>query len=201
MRNRLYEVRPDLLEEDLKTNKITKQNAKKDIIIPNEIDDESDRIFNNEMKLIEELKQITNPFELNQRIRDLPDNRLGNNFRMYFSEKLYQMYIKQDDIDASLGYFTNRHNDLVQLKTDIIELHKLFVDFAMLVREQGSIMDNIELNVNKSKTYVEKAKEELQTATVYQKKSRKKMIIALGSLLGLVAIVGTPIAVTSALKK
>ena len=55
------------------------------------------------------------------------------------------------------------------------ELNQLFSDLAVLVNEQGELMDQILSNVQTSVQYVEKGRDELQKAKKYGKKSRKKL--------------------------
>lgn len=44
---------------------------------------------------------------------------------------------------------------------------------AMLVHQQGEMLDNIELNVNDAKNYVEKGEKQLQKAKVSHQAARK----------------------------
>lgn len=89
----------------------------------------------------------------------------------------------------ALSEIESRHRDIVRLESSIRELHDMFVDIAMLVENQGEVVDNIEVNVMKSTDHVELAKAETKKALRYQSRARKKTIIIVCILLILVAIV------------
>ncbi|XP_038656928.1 syntaxin-3-like [Scyliorhinus canicula] len=65
----------------------------------------------------------------------------------------------------------------------------MFVDIAMLVENQGEIVDNIEANVMKSAEHVVSAKIETKKAVKYQSRARKKTIIIVVIVVGILAIV------------
>lgn len=118
---------------------------------------------------------------------------------MFFTQKLSQMS-KEEAIDSSLEFISTRHSDLVHLHNNIAELQQLFVDVAILVGEQGNLIDNIEYNVQRAGSFVQSAKREMKTAVVYQKKSRRKMKAVLASVVGAIATIGTPTAIVLAKK-
>lgn len=151
------------------------------------------------LTLAEELRHITDPHQLHQKLRQLPDDRIGNNFKMFFTQKLSQMS-KEEAADSSLEFISTRHNDLVHLHNSIAELQQLFVDVAILVREQDILIDNIESNVQMAGSSVQKAEKEMKTAVVYQKKSRRKMKVVLASVVGAIATIGIPTAIVLAKK-
>lgn len=131
------------------------------------------------LTMVDELRQIRDPHQLHQKLQELPNNRIGKNFKIFFTQKLVQMQsidpiLVNDTAISALDIVSNRHNDLVTLNTSIIELQKLFVDMAILVREQDSLFNNIEANVLRACAFVEKGKDDMKTAVVHQKKSRKK---------------------------
>uniref|UniRef100_A0A8C5L759 Syntaxin-3 n=1 Tax=Jaculus jaculus TaxID=51337 RepID=A0A8C5L759_JACJA len=85
-----------------------------------------------------------------------------------------------------------RHKDIVRLESSIRELHDMFVDIAMLVENQGEMLDNIELNVMHTVDHVEKARDETKRAVKYQGQARKKLIIIIVVvvvLLGILALI------------
>uniref|UniRef100_A0A8D0HKV7 Syntaxin 3 n=1 Tax=Sphenodon punctatus TaxID=8508 RepID=A0A8D0HKV7_SPHPU len=73
----------------------------------------------------------------------------------------------------ALSEIEGRHKDIVRLESSIKELHDMFVDIAMLVENQGEIVDNIELNMMRTTDHIEKAKEETKKALRYKSKARK----------------------------
>ncbi|XP_043939936.1 syntaxin-3 isoform X1 [Protopterus annectens] len=102
----------------------------------------------------------------------------------------------------ALSEIESRHNDIVRLESSIKELHDMFLDIAMLVENQGEVVDNIEANVMKSVDHVEAAKEETKKAVIYNNKARKKMIIIIVvvtvlALIILAIILGTTLWLTN----
>ncbi|XP_042088697.1 syntaxin-3 isoform X2 [Ovis aries] len=92
----------------------------------------------------------------------------------------------------ALSEIEGRHKDIVRLESSIKELHDMFIDIAMLVENQGEMLDNIELNVMHTVDHVEKAQEETKRAVKYQGQARKKLVIIIVIvvvLLGLLALI------------
>ncbi|XP_041088440.1 syntaxin-3-like isoform X1 [Polyodon spathula] len=86
----------------------------------------------------------------------------------------------------ALSEIESRHKDIVRLESSIKELHDMFVDIAMLVENQGDMVNNIEVNVLKAVDHVETAKAETKKAMKYQSRARKKaLVLALMLLLSL----------------
>ncbi|XP_077995799.1 syntaxin-like isoform X3 [Glandiceps talaboti] len=73
----------------------------------------------------------------------------------------------------ALGDIEARHNDIIKLESSIRELHDMFMDMAMLVEQQGEMIDRIEYNVEQSVDYVETAKMDTKKAVKYQSKARR----------------------------
>lgn len=84
-----------------------------------------------------------------------------------------------------------RHKDIIRLENNINNMHKLFLDLAILVQQQGEIVDNIASNISSAKDFIDKGVIELNKAHEYQKSARKKkcciliiVIVILGVILG-----------------
>ncbi|XP_029573124.1 syntaxin-2 isoform X2 [Salmo trutta] len=75
----------------------------------------------------------------------------------------------------ALNEIVSRHQDIIRLESSIKELHAMFMDMAMLVENQGDMVNNIENNVSNAAEYIGRAKEETKKAVRYQKKSRRKL--------------------------
>ncbi|XP_028831960.1 syntaxin-3 [Denticeps clupeoides] len=79
-----------------------------------------------------------------------------------------------------LGEIEARHKDIMRLESSIKELHDMFVDIAMLVENQGSMIDRIESNMDQSVGFVERAVADTKKAAKFQQEARrKKMMIVL----------------------
>ncbi|XP_030416835.1 syntaxin-3 isoform X4 [Gopherus evgoodei] len=73
----------------------------------------------------------------------------------------------------ALSEIEGRHRDIVQLESSIKELHDMFVDIAMLVENQGAMIDRIETNMDQSVGFVERAVADTKKAVKYQSEARR----------------------------
>nr|XP_009860972.1 syntaxin-1A-like isoform X2 [Ciona intestinalis]XP_018670600.1 syntaxin-1A-like isoform X2 [Ciona intestinalis] len=89
-----------------------------------------------------------------------------------------------------------RHNDIIKLETSIKELHDMFMDMAMLVEQQGEMVNQIEYNVTSAASYVETANTEIKKAVKYQSAARKKKIIIIVIVLIVLAVIGIIVGVS-----
>lgn len=72
---------------------------------------------------------------------------------------------------SALNEIENRHKELLELEIRIKDIHELFFQLALLVEEQGPMVDNIEANVCATEDYVAKATEQIKKAVKYKKKN------------------------------
>ncbi|XP_044754594.1 syntaxin-1A-like isoform X1 [Coccinella septempunctata] len=81
-----------------------------------------------------------------------------------------------------------RHADIIKLENSIRELHDMFMDMAMLVENQGEMIDRIEYHVEHAVDYVQTATQDTKKALKYQSKARRKkiMILVCLTILGLI---------------
>jgi len=75
-----------------------------------------------------------------------------------------------------LADVTARHDDIIKLEKSLRELHDLFLEMAILIENQGEIVDRIETQVTNTRDWVEKGRENLRQAETMQTKARKKKI-------------------------
>ncbi|XP_062290170.1 syntaxin-2-like [Scomber scombrus] len=66
-----------------------------------------------------------------------------------------------------------RHQDIICLEASIKELHEIFVDTAMLLENQGELINNIEKNVTSAAEFVDMSKAETNKAVAYKKNPHK----------------------------
>ncbi|XP_023712473.1 syntaxin-1A isoform X1 [Periplaneta americana] len=85
-----------------------------------------------------------------------------------------------------------RHADIIKLENSIRELHDMFMDMAMLVENQGEMIDRIEYHVEHAVDYVQTATQDTKKALKYQSKARRKKIMIMICL----AILGVILAST-----
>uniref|UniRef100_A0A665WK43 Syntaxin 11 n=1 Tax=Echeneis naucrates TaxID=173247 RepID=A0A665WK43_ECHNA len=62
-----------------------------------------------------------------------------------------------------------RHKELVELEARMKEVHDLFLNMAMIVEDQGSVVNNIEANVCKTQEYVDKINVQIKRLTCTNK--------------------------------
>ncbi|KAI6653319.1 syntaxin [Oopsacas minuta] len=77
----------------------------------------------------------------------------------------------------TLNEIEQRHNDILDLEKDIMELQEIFRDLAILIDEQGDVIDNIEAYVETAVHHVHKGEQDIRKAHQYKTASRKKLYI------------------------
>ncbi|XP_023418381.1 syntaxin-3 isoform X6 [Cavia porcellus] len=82
----------------------------------------------------------------------------------------------------ALSEIEGRHKDIVRLESSIKELHDMFMDIAMLVENQGAMIDRIENNMDQSVGFVERAVADTKKAVKYQSEARRVSAIVLVGL-------------------
>ncbi|XP_066145740.1 syntaxin-1A isoform X3 [Euwallacea fornicatus] len=82
-----------------------------------------------------------------------------------------------------------RHADIIKLENSIRELHDMFMDMAMLVENQGEMIDRIEFHVEHAVDYVQTATQDTKKALRYQSRARRKKIMIMICLAILAIIV------------
>jgi len=80
----------------------------------------------------------------------------------------------------ALGELQDRHKDILKLENSIRELHQLFMDMAVMVEQQGELLDQIEHQVAEGCEYVKKGTDELVKARTYQQSAYKKKCMIIG---------------------
>ncbi|XP_040177012.1 syntaxin-3 isoform X2 [Rana temporaria] len=93
----------------------------------------------------------------------------------------------------ALSEIESRHRDIVRLESSLKELHDMFMDIAMLVENQGSLIDRIENNMDESVGFVERAVADTKKAVKYQSEARRKKIMILICCIILVIIIASTI--------
>lgn len=71
----------------------------------------------------------------------------------------------------AMNEIKGRHKELVELEARLREVHDLFLEMAVLVEGQGSVLNNIEANVCKTVEYTEKVNIHIKRALQYKKKN------------------------------
>lgn len=106
------------------------------------------------------------------------------------SETFLQKAIQEQGRGQILDTITEiqeRHDAIKEIEKNLIELHQVFLDMAVLVEAQGQQLNDIESHVAHANSFVRRGTEQLQVARETQKSSRKWTCIAVA--LGAVFIV------------
>jgi len=85
----------------------------------------------------------------------------------------------------------DRYRDVLRLEKSIEEMHRMFLDLAILVDAQGDVLDVVERQVFTAKDFVAKGNTELQEAHKARKATRRRMCccVALGLIVLMIVLV------------
>jgi len=95
-----------------------------------------------------------------------------------FSESTLQQtaFKRRDNNDTVI---VQREKEIEDIAQGIIALADIFQELQSMVIDQGTMLDRIDYNVERTTTDVKEADKELKVATSYQKRSTKRKIILL----------------------
>jgi syntaxin 16 len=96
-----------------------------------------------------------------------------------FSQSTLQQAAQKHIYRDSDRVIAQREKEIEDIAQGIIELANIFQELHTMVIDQGSLLDRIDYNVEKTATEMKAADKELTVATGYQKKSLKRKIIFL----------------------
>ncbi|XP_003969293.1 syntaxin-12 [Takifugu rubripes] len=91
-----------------------------------------------------------------------------------------QMSAQSEEVsitEEDLELIKERETNIRQLESDIMDVNQIFKDLAVMIHDQGEMIDSIEANVENAEVHVERGTEQLQRASYYQQKSRRRMCI------------------------
>ncbi|ERF75578.1 hypothetical protein EPUS_04558 [Endocarpon pusillum Z07020] len=80
----------------------------------------------------------------------------------------------QGEVDFQESLIIERESEIRNIEQGVSELNELFRDVATIVREQGDVIDAIDLNVENVRNDTRGADTELTQASRYQKRARNK---------------------------
>uniref|UniRef100_A0A1B6G005 t-SNARE coiled-coil homology domain-containing protein n=1 Tax=Cuerna arida TaxID=1464854 RepID=A0A1B6G005_9HEMI len=91
--------------------------------------------------------------------------------------KHLQQQQMQDDLDLQM--LQQQEQSIQELEKNISEVNDIFKELAVMVHDQGEIVDSIEASVEKTEVFVGRGASELREAAQYSNKLRKKRCILL----------------------
>lgn len=109
------------------------------------------------------------------------------------ADKLIQEQILTGEANESLKYMYQninaRYNEILAIEASVQELHQLFLDMALLVEQQGELLDSIEYQVQQSEEHVDKGNEQMVKAIKHMINIRRTQAYCCCALLIILAIV------------
>ncbi|MCJ1392235.1 hypothetical protein MMC18_005102 [Xylographa bjoerkii] len=100
----------------------------------------------------------------------------------------------QDEVDFQESLIVERESEIRNIEQSVGELNELFRDVAHIVREQGTMLDTIEVNVQNTSTDTRQADVELRSANRFQKQARGRaccLLLILAVVLVVIILVAT----------
>jgi syntaxin 1B/2/3 len=112
------------------------------------------------------------------------------------SESFLQQAIQYQglrQITETVQEIQERHNAMKDIEKNLLELHQIFMDMAVLVESQGEQLNDIEQQVNKADSFVQRGTGELRIAKQHQRSKRKWICCAVFLIIILLLIIILPI--------
>ena len=151
----------------------------------------------NDLKNIMQTKTIRAVEALGIKLSDKEKGEVINDPK--YVEQIYRdkltggAHVKLQNAVADLE---ERHKDIKNLEKSILQVHNLIIDLSKLVQLQGEMIDNIDVNIQKAKNYVDKGQKNLIKAKGNMKKARKKKCIILIIVIVVLLIVLVPVIIS-----
>jgi len=108
------------------------------------------------------------------------------------AQEVIKQALISDDLEDVVRDIEERHQDILKLEKQVLEVYELFRDLAQLVDLQQDSLDVIDARIQNAKNYTEKAEEELTEAADYQKKARKRQCMILVIVLVILTVILAP---------
>lgn len=123
---------------------------------------------------------------------DATDPEIDAVLRTGDSSGIYKCAILQGTADTVKDVYVHvqdKYHDVIKLEQSVAELHQMFIDLALLVEQQGEMLDQIEFQVRAAANYIEQGNVEVQKAIQSQKSARKKKCCLLFVGIGIILII------------
>lgn len=78
-------------------------------------------------------------------------------------------------IEFNDAIYQEREEGLLEIRQQITEVNEIFKDLAVIVQEQGEMLDDIDSNIVRTEVSTEQGTKELKKASEYQKRTRNKV--------------------------
>lgn len=148
---------------------------------------QKDRLTNELMKTLKTFQDLQKlsmkkQFEANdkakKKVQELDNNEsiLNTNYvdnRVTFESNLTQA----QSLDNDLIKIEERDNALKKLEHDMNDINVIFKDLAVMVHDQGDIVNSIEANIETTQSRIQISNQNLESAVKNQNKARRKKIL------------------------
>ncbi|KAG9072066.1 hypothetical protein KI688_006288 [Linnemannia hyalina] len=107
------------------------------------------------------------------------------------SQRRMQLLVVDNELEYNESMIVQREEEIREIESGITELNEIFRDLGTMVHEQGSMLDSIENNVTSISMSTHAAAEELTTAAIHQRNSRKKscyLLLIMAFVAGIVVL-------------
>jgi len=91
--------------------------------------------------------------------------------------------------NVDLRTLQEREKAIRQLESDIVDVNQIFKDLALMVHEQGELVDSIEANVDSAVLNADRGGSNIRQASEYQRKLRRKRIFCMILLVVVILLV------------
>jgi len=124
--------------------------------------------------------------------KDITDEEVEKIVESGKAQEVIKQALISDDLEDVVRDIEERHQDILKLERQVLEVYELFRDLAQLVDLQQDSLDVIDARVQSAKNYTERAESELNEAEDYQKKARKRQCIILGLVIVVLVVILAP---------
>lgn len=131
---------------------------------------------------------LNNPNDNAIQMDSFTNNAEMNNFQSTQQQKSQQAQVMMEQ-DVNLVQLREREAALHRLENDIVDVNMIFKDLAVMVHDQGEVIDSIESNVENVQIRVTDANTNLEQAKKSQQAARKKKFIFFSIIAGVLAII------------
>jgi len=125
--------------------------------------------------------------------KDITDDEVEKIVESGKAQEVIKQALISDDLEDVVRDIEERHQDILKLERQVLEVYELFRDLASLVDLQQDSLDVIDARIQSAKNYTERAEVELTEAEDYQKKARKRQCMILGIVIIILVVILAPV--------
>jgi t-SNARE complex subunit (syntaxin) len=109
------------------------------------------------------------------------------------TDQVFQETILQGDANEPIKnmykHVADKYQDVLTLEASVNELNHMFVDFALLVEQQGELLDQIEFQVKAAADYIDEGNVKMVEAIEIQKSIIRQRCCIIGTIIIIIAII------------